>query len=103
MVNNSPIEGYESYVRERDGLQTLSLKIDGVHCAGCIQKIESSLSEWDEMQSARLNFTTGSLKMAWDGTPFLANDFVAKITSLGYVVHPIDFAQEETQSESKEQ
>ncbi len=81
--------GYESTVRPNaDGNQTLSLLISGVHCAVCIQKIESTLLKISSVKDARLNFSTGRLSVTWDGTPDQANDFAGKIAALGYGVHP---------------
>ena len=45
------------YVRtDDDNIHHLSLAVDGIHCAGCIQKIESSLKKISQVKTARLNF-----------------------------------------------
>lgn len=83
--------GYESLVKTSPGHpQTLSLLVGGVHCAGCIQKIESSLLAQPDMKGARLNFSTGRLNVNWEGAQERANDFVALVQSLGYSVRPYD-------------
>lgn len=90
MENNQyDIAGYESYVADGDaGIKSLMLKVTGVHCAGCIQKIESTLTEDPDVRHARLNFTTGALNIEWLGDSIRANDFVGIITRLGYQVSP---------------
>jgi len=88
---NKPLQadGYEGLVTANDnGEQELSLLIGGVHCAGCIQKIESSLKEQPDVQEARLNFSTGKLRIVWNGELSRANDFASKVETLGYQVSP---------------
>jgi Cu2+-exporting ATPase len=82
-------EGYENLVKiNMDGLNTLSLLVGGVHCAVCIQKIESSILKLPLIKEARLNFSTGRFNIIWEGSAALANQFVKIITSLGYSVNP---------------
>jgi Cu2+-exporting ATPase len=82
-------EGYENLVKINvDGLNTLSLLVGGVHCAVCIQKIESSILKLPHIKEARLNFSTGRFNVKWEGSASLANQFVNIITSLGYSVNP---------------
>lgn len=68
----------------------LDLLIGGVHCAACIQKVESSLLQRDSVSKARLNFSSGRLHIEWDGSAALADDFVQGIEDLGYRVSPYD-------------
>ena len=99
MANNP--DGYESYVRQENGVCTLSLRIGGVHCAGCIQKIESIAHEDSSVLQARLNFTTGALTISWDGEPSKSNEFVTSIESLGYTVYPHDRGVNEQDKENR--
>ena len=47
--------GYETLVQTNDdGLYVLSVLVSGVHCAGCIQKIESSLAREQEVDASML-------------------------------------------------
>lgn len=84
--------GYDSLVRTdaTDGLCTLSVTVQGVHCAGCIQKIESRLAREQDVVAARLNFSTGRLEIRWNGLPARADDLVRAVESLGYTVQPFD-------------
>lgn len=68
----------------------ITLSVDGVHCAGCIQKIESALQADDAVTYARLNFSTMRLVIEWHGTAEDADRLAAKIEGLGYKVHPYD-------------
>ncbi len=91
MVSNTEELGYEGLVdQEDDRRSSLSLLIGGVHCALCIQKIESALIANPAVQNARLNFSTGRLNVIWAGAHDLANEFVQAIINLGYTVQPFN-------------
>ncbi|MEC8664080.1 MAG: heavy metal translocating P-type ATPase [Pseudomonadota bacterium] len=96
-------EGYESLVhRDEDGHNSLSVLVRGVHCAGCIQKIENALNADNDISHARLNFSTGRLAFEWDGSAEAANDYVGKVMELGYDVFPYDIKEEESALKSEE-
>lgn len=83
--------GYQALAKIRsDGLNTLSLMVEGAHCAGCIRKIETRVMQEPGVQSARLNFTTRRLSVCWAGDRELANNFADAIESIGYRVHPFE-------------
>lgn len=84
-------DGYAALTRGgEDGACTLEVMVDGVHCAGCIQKIESRLSLEQGMDRARLNFSTRRLTLNWHGAAANANHYVQVIEGLGYTVRPFD-------------
>jgi Cu2+-exporting ATPase len=57
-----------AYVREsNDGDCSLSLMVEGLHCAACVWLIESVLSRQPEVTSARVNMTTRRLALRWHG------------------------------------
>ncbi len=81
--------GYEHLAqRANDGELSLSILVSGVHCAACIQKIESSLSKEQDVSGVRLNFSTKRLSISWVGDKERANDFVRAVEGLGYGVKP---------------
>jgi P-type Cu2+ transporter len=90
-------QGYEGLVKQSpDGFKTLSLLIGGVHCAACIQKIESAVLEQKDVVKARLNYSTGRLNIFWNGLPDIANALVRDVRALGYSVHPYNAALEKS-------
>ena len=94
--------GYESFVEHApDGEARLSLLISGVHCAGCIQKIESSLANEQDITGARLNFSTKRLMLSWAGSDQNANKYVRTIEKLGYGVSP--YSPDKQQEQAIEQ
>lgn len=96
--------GYASLSHaEPDGSSSITYQIEGAHCAACIQKIESRLLREVDVDSARLNFSTGRLAVKWNGTSNRANDFAEAVSALGYGVKPynIDMAQQDSREEEK--
>ncbi len=96
--------GYENFVEHiAEGDKQLSILVSGVHCAGCIQKIESSLAKEQDIKSVRLNFSTKRLAITWQGRDEFANDIVGKVEALGYGVKPYspDIAKEEIKSQER--
>lgn len=95
--------GYESLVHEKEnGVQSLALLVSGVHCAACIQKIESTLQKHSYIKVARFNFSTSRLNLEWEGQPIQANDMVQQVEALGYPVHPFDTHFEKSASINEE-
>ncbi len=71
-----------------DGEHALSLLIEGVHCGGCIKKIETNLQQLPDVTGARLNFSTRRLSLRWRGPAEGANGLVDRLIELGYGVTP---------------
>lgn len=97
------ISGYESLVssNDNDDERHLSLLVGGVHCALCIQKIESALLSQAGVKNVRLNFSTGRLEVVWMGASDLANDFVKIVSDLGYQVQPYNPDREQQTADAQ--
>lgn len=101
---DNAVSGFEYFVKENtDHYKSLDLLIEGVHCAACIQKIESTIARQPDVKYVRLNFTTKRLNITWDGAADRANDFVTQIRGLGYGVQAFnpDAVQEGSKEEEK--
>ncbi len=72
-----------AFVVNRDGRQTLDVLVRGASCAGCLAKIEKSVGALQGVDVARLNLSTGRLRVEWTGAlkPKLV---VETIAGLGY-------------------
>lgn len=80
---------YHSLVQtDKDDVHSLNFLVKGVHCALCIQKIESALQEHKNVSYVRLNFSTGCLSVKWTGDAAEADAFAAEVARLGYQVFP---------------
>ncbi len=94
--------GYAKLAKKnKAGLWEMSIHVNGVRCAGCIQKIESTLHKKDKIQEARLNFSTGRLYVTWDGKAELAGDIANDVEALGYQIAPDTQAGRDEDKESR--
>ncbi|MFO1038772.1 MAG: heavy metal translocating P-type ATPase [Geminicoccaceae bacterium] len=80
------------FVRHDDtnGLNTLHLMVEGVHCGACVRKIERALTQAGGLETARVNLTTRRLTLRWPGDPARAGALAGTVTDLGYGVVPYD-------------
>ncbi len=88
----APLEGFdpEPYIGCEDGRSTLHLMVDGVHCGGCVQRIERALMADPAVERARVNLTTRRLIVTWRGPADIASRLAGKVTALGHTVVPYD-------------
>jgi Cu2+-exporting ATPase len=75
---------------DADGTASLHLLVDGVHCANCIARIERTLLAFDDVMSARVNFSTRRLTICWRGAASRASQLIDAVEALGYLVTPYD-------------
>ena len=74
-----------AFVRhEEAGQDSLELLVRGATCAGCIGKIEGALRELPGVGAARLNLSTGRLRVTWRRDAIDAIDVVRCLVRLGY-------------------
>ena len=96
--------GYQSLVKTTsDNTHSITVLVDGITCALCIQKIESALSAEPDVKTAHVNFSARRLYIEWNGDVTRANDFVHMVQRLGYGVQPYDekSAQENNKAEER--
>lgn len=75
----------EAFVKRKDGRSTLQLLVRGAKCGGCLSKIEKATQALPGVESARLNLSTGKMRIDWTG-PLAADQIGATISGLGYGV-----------------
>ncbi len=78
-----------AFVTEAGGNLTLDIMIRGASCAGCISKIETALMRLPGMQVARLNLSTGRMRVEWTGS-LPARRVIEAIVKLGYGAAAVD-------------
>jgi P-type Cu2+ transporter len=90
--------------KEKSGTpqSTLSLVIDGFHCAACGWLIEQVLARDTRVTWARVNMTTQRLNVTWTGPAALANDILGPIQVLGYRLFPFDVERVEAERLAQE-
>lgn len=82
------------------GAYHLMLLVDGVHCAGCISRVEKRVREFPGVIDARLNFSTRRLVIRWHGAPELADEIGNTLAQMGYPPHAY---QENSESNAEDQ
>ncbi|HVI51628.1 MAG TPA: heavy metal translocating P-type ATPase metal-binding domain-containing protein [Candidatus Sulfotelmatobacter sp.] len=85
-----------------DGLHTLHLMVEGMHCAACVWLIESLLARQPGVETARMNMTTRRLVIRWRPDENDANTLVAPVTAIGYHLLPYDPARLGKEAERQE-
>jgi len=75
---------------DTDGTRHLHLFVDGLHCAGCIRKIEGGLLSLRGIDATRVNMSTGRLAVSWRDADLKPARIVNTVQSLGYGVAPFD-------------
>ncbi|MER9775145.1 cation-translocating P-type ATPase [Mesorhizobium sp. M0220] len=68
-----------------DDLRQTELSVPSVHCAACIQTIETALGKLDRVESARVNLSTKRVSVRWHGDE--VPPFVLALRRLGYQAH----------------
>ena len=77
-------------VSKKDGANSVSLIVQGLHCAACIWLIESILKKQENVISARINLTQKTLFLSWKGDAKDGNDLIHLIYEVGYKLLPFD-------------
>ncbi|MBN8521652.1 MAG: cadmium-translocating P-type ATPase [Alphaproteobacteria bacterium] len=96
-----PLDSGYQYLafQNAQGTYGIYLIVRGIHCGGCIQKIEQALIQEPGVRYARLNFSTGRLSIEWIGSADQVENYVRHIEKMGYQVRPF---HQETEKNSTE-
>ncbi len=85
-----------------EGVSTLHLMVEGLHCAACVWLIESVLTRQPGVVSARVNMTTRRLTLRWRAAETDANTLVRAVTRIGYRLVPYDPDQLASEGRARE-
>ncbi len=97
-----PID-YRAHVQSgEDGLDSLYLMVEGMHCAACVWLIESLLARQPGVAEARMNMTTRRLVVRWRPDENDANRVLAPVQAVGYHLQPYDPARLSKEGERQE-
>lgn len=67
---------------------SLSLMVDGIHCGGCVRKIERSLESLSFLNEGKVNFSTRRLRLVWQGGLENLTPILEVLNSLGFQFTP---------------
>src|SRR5688572_10515283 len=92
---------FSSFVTSGKGdSREMNLAVEGVHCAGCMAKIERGIKALPGVTNARLNFSNRRLTVDWRAGEVEPAAIVEKLEQIGYRGHP--FAQAAEDEEAKQ-
>jgi Cu2+-exporting ATPase len=75
-----------------DGIRQTDLSVPGIHCGGCIHRIETALQALPGVDSARVNLSGKRATIRW--TSETPPPFVAALRDIGYEAHLFDIKAE---------
>lgn len=82
---------FSHYVRAAGaGLQHIDLAVEGVHCAGCMAKIERGLSAIPDVTLARVNLTDRRVALEWKEGTLDPSRFIDRLEELGFKAYPYE-------------
>src|SRR3569833_2252314 len=82
---------FSHYVREAgEGVQHIDLAVEGVHCAGCMAKIERGLSANPDVTLARVYLTDRRVALEWKAGTLDPARFIDRLDELGYKAYPYE-------------
>lgn len=76
------IETQPSYANQQQALASLTLSIDGMHCAGCVGRVEKALTETPGVSSATVSLADGRALIK--GTNLDSEQLIASVVSRGF-------------------
>lgn len=86
------LEGFRNkYVKiDEDGLYTINLIIEGIHCSACVWLNEKVLHKTKGVLEASINYTNNKAKVVWDPEIVALSKLIETIRSIGYNAYPYD-------------
>ncbi|MBR0849257.1 cation-translocating P-type ATPase [Bradyrhizobium diazoefficiens] len=88
---------FSHYVRAAgEGIDHIDLAVEGVHCAGCMAKIERGLSAMPDVTLARVNLTDRRVALEWKQGTLDPGSFIDRLEELGYKAYPFETESAET-------
>ena len=80
---------FTSFVRHRDGLAAMDLAVDGIHCAGCMAKIEKGLKAEPGIISARVNLASKRVTVSWRDGAENPGRAIDRLDEMGFKAYPL--------------
>jgi len=79
------------FVRKtEEGLARLDLVVAGMHCAGCLRKVEGALKGLGGVEYARANLSTKRVAVRWDPARLKASAVIRALADTGFTAVPFD-------------
>ncbi len=72
--------------RQEECMETLQVKIIGMSCASCAQRVENSLKKVDGVTEVGVSFATEKARITYDETKTGQKDFIRAVENAGYSI-----------------
>lgn len=98
------LEGFaKRYITtDSEGLNTIHLVIEGIHCSACVWLNEKVLHKTHGVLEASINYTNNKAKVVWNPLEIKLSQIIQTIQSIGYNAYPYDpKLQEERASKTR--
>jgi len=76
--------------RSGEGLERVTLLLEGITCAACVRLVESRLEAMEGVESVSVNGSTHRAEVTWDRRRTKLSDLIRVIYDLGYAAYPFD-------------
>ncbi len=86
------LDGFKNkYIKtNNDGLNEISLIMEGIHCSACVWLNEKVLHQTNGIIDATINYSNNKAKITWDPDEIRLSQIIEKIRSIGYNAFPYD-------------
>ncbi|WP_338593371.1 heavy metal translocating P-type ATPase metal-binding domain-containing protein [Shewanella khirikhana] len=88
-------EVQQDFVHGRDGLDEVTLSIDGITCAACAWLIEHKLQHVEGVERIQVNSTTQRAFIRWQPGKIKLSELLSAIGSIGYSAAPFQLDDQE--------
>lgn len=78
------------FVKIENEKKSVTLMVQGLHCAACVWLIENILKKQKSVSLARVNLSQKTLKIMWQGEVDYGNQLAHLISQIGYKLLPFD-------------
>ena len=79
----------------KEGLNQVSLVIEGIHCAACVWLNEKALHKMEGVIEAHINYTNNKARITWDPETVKLSAIIDMIRAIGYNAFPYDATLQE--------
>ncbi len=88
-------------VQRGDGASEIDFAVQGMTCAACMAQIERAVAAMPGAPTARVNYSTRRLKIAWRDALFRPDAVAGVLAPLGYRAQPFDFEAAESEDSAQ--
>jgi Cu2+-exporting ATPase len=90
MTTSPPAPADDARIRETvPGQFHIDLLAPGIHCGGCVGRIERTLAAHPAVLHARVNLSTRRIAVDWRAAQAAADDIIAVVEGLGFETQPV--------------